>query len=489
LRDAATQDSEDQEQLQLLLGLQGQTAGTVASISQWLSLYGTCVTSLHAIYDTATAPLFHQLHLSTAPLVGLVRLEVDGPDSLVAVAPALQQLVALTHLKACIELPRLASSASGSQHVGSAQGQPLQQGVPCLQHLCPGLRSLHLDITPIWSPQANMDVPWADLLPANLEQLHMRATASSKGLPCAALACCTCLRSLTLRDFILKEPGVLLGMPGLDALDLHGVSCMVDGRSQDACDWLAARAHAEQQWLTKLTGLSLKLPSPAMPLLTAAPNLRALSLFLMKGAAEAFVQQAPLLRGLRRLQVRAAGLPDEVIVRALTDVLQLTCLQLREVVAGTERHLAERTATRSTWAEVLPYLTQLRVLGVTSRQLLRTGLAQEVKRLTQLQCIYIEYPTLEFSPSAVATMRQQLQVLSSCSSLRAVLCWSPGRDVVPASQPLFFSMPEGALQLSGSHAWCPAVEQGRVVCPALCPHLPPGVGATGAAHRAEQQLS
>jgi hypothetical protein len=44
--------------------------------SWWLAEHWQCVTALNIHYHRDTAPLLQQLPLSTAPLVGLARLEV-----------------------------------------------------------------------------------------------------------------------------------------------------------------------------------------------------------------------------------------------------------------------------------------------------------------------------------------------------------------------------------------------------------------------------
>jgi hypothetical protein len=125
-------------------------------------------------------------------------LEVDGPDSLVALAPALPQLVALTHLRASIGLiyPE-ANTSSVAQGVFSAKGAPLQ-AVPCLQQLCPRLRSLQLDIDfqshdpeDGGGDEKRVDAPVAEVLPDKLEQLHITNAGLYSDL---AVTCATLMR-------------------------------------------------------------------------------------------------------------------------------------------------------------------------------------------------------------------------------------------------------------------------------------------------------
>jgi hypothetical protein len=81
------------------------------------------VNVLHITYNPNMVPLLQQLPLSTAPLAGLARLEVEGPDSLVTLAPVLPQLVALTHMRASIDVMQ----QPGSSHlVFSSMGVPLE---------------------------------------------------------------------------------------------------------------------------------------------------------------------------------------------------------------------------------------------------------------------------------------------------------------------------------------------------------------------------
>jgi hypothetical protein len=189
------------------------------------------VSSLYITYELPTAPLFQQLPLSTAPLVGLVRLEVDGPDSLVALAPALPQLVALTHLTAGIGLLPVDDSdhdEDNSDHncaegVFSANGAPLAE-VPSLQQLCPWLKSLSLGIASQeqFFSGLCLKAPVAQLLPDHLEQLHIGSAAfhSEEMVPCADLTPFTSLRCVTLSYVCSEGADLLLSMPGLEEVDL-----------------------------------------------------------------------------------------------------------------------------------------------------------------------------------------------------------------------------------------------------------------------------
>jgi hypothetical protein len=452
-------DSEDQEQLQLLLALEGLPADTVASTARWLERHGACVTSLHITYDLNTAPLFQQLPLSSAPLVHLARLEVDGPDSLVALATALPQLVALTHLRASIGRVAVNGSAPGwSPGVFSARGEPVEV-VPCLY---PGLKSLRLDIDR--GGNHCVEAPLAQLLPHHLEELHVNGSYGAI-VHSTALTAFTSLCSFTLYAGDLVDPDLLLAMPGLEEVevrqaDIRGGPVMFFG------DWLKQGLYSAPQHLTKLAGLRI-VPEPVIPpsLVTALRGLRKLHATLCRPETAACVKQLSRLSRLRDLSLDMFC-EVELALSALSSVQQLTCLHLTT-------YGEQVPPPRSTWAEVLPHLTQLRVLAVNRQLLLlEGGLPAEVTCLTQLQCLYVRVSAARWDPAAAgAEVAPHLQALSQCSSLRAVLCWAYVFDHEQAAQPLWEYVHEGGLHLSCWHKWRHAAMEGHVVCPRPCPHL------------------
>jgi hypothetical protein len=469
-RDAAA-DSNDEEQLQLLLALEDLPADAVTSTSRWLAQHGACVTSLNMTFEVPTALLAQQLLLSAAPYIGLARLEVDGPDSLVALAPALPQLVALTHLKASIGLVRMDDRSRG---MFSACGVPLESP-PCLQQLCPGLKSLRLDIScrDELSGDPLVEAPCAQLLPDHLEQLHIHsARYASIMVPYAALAPLTSLRILALTSMAGVHPGLLLDTPGLEEVDLSGTYCEVDGDSLPFQQWFACGRCRTPEHLAKVArlGTIYLTPEPLIgaPNLTALLGLRKLRLYIMKPGAAVYVQQLSGLSRLQHLSLLFGSAAECDVVAVLSNVPQVTCLRL---------YTGSAEVPRATWAAVLPHLTQLRVLAVDRQQLLEGTLLPEVHQLTQLQCLYVTHGSVDRGQSSTCCeLARHLQALSECNSLRAVLCcgdvYDDDYDSSSAAQPLWELVHEGRLHLSGWHKWKDAAVEGRVMCPQRCPHLP-----------------
>jgi hypothetical protein len=482
-RDAAS-NSTDQEQLQLLLALEGLPADAVTSISDWLARHGACVTSLDITYNLNTAPLFQQLPLSTAAWVRLARLEVDGRDSLVALADALPQLVALTHLRASLCLqPRQGDSQGMPLEVPSGGAAPSAE-VPCLQQLCPGLKSLHLDVELISVDdldecEQEVDVPVVRLLPAALQQLHISDHHAGVWVSCAALVSFTALRRLVLDAlWLMGDLNLLLEMPGLDQLDLRRSYFRVGYALTNVQNWLLQGQCAMPHKLTKLTGLHLSQKGldhvDLRALLAAAPNLCTLRVLLQAPVAAGWVQQLSGLTSLQHLSIHFHGkAPCEAhaVVSMVTCVQQLTYLGLT----------ADPGWVSPTWAALLPCFTQLRVLEVKKDHLVeQVGLAAALAEPEQLQCLYVQgWPGDIWDRHAPSTeVAARMQVLRNCTGCKAVLCWSFASDQVseaqpphPDAQPLRVVQHDDRLHLSCWHKWRRAADEGRVLCPRPCPHL------------------
>jgi hypothetical protein len=483
--------SEDQEQLQLLLPLEGLPEGRVASTSRWLSQHGSCVTYLKITYDPGTAPLLQRLHLSTAPLVRLARLEVDGPDSLVSLAPALPQLVSLTHLKAGIGL----SCGGSRQHVApgvfSARRVPLK-APPSMQQLCPGLKSLSLDICAevYHRDWQRLDAPVAQLLPAGLQQLQLCGASYMEKcrvrIRCAALTSFTTLQRLELLSIGVVGPDLLLDMPVLEHVSLCTSPCWVAAGDQySSCfTWAASEECTTPQHLTKLTGMLVEERPARLPTLIAmATSLGKLELELMlsQPGAAACVQQLSELRGLRNLQLGLmvrAGEDGIAPLLSVSSLVQLTCLCLRGGYGySSNPRRYSFVVPSSTWAAVLPHLTRLRILGVSEEQLSEEGVVAQVAGLPQLQCLYVADESMaargssqgSSAASTFTCVAPLLQVLERCSSLKAVLCWPAAEYVSTRAQLLHEHVHDGRLHLSYWYKWRDAAAQGRVVWPRPCP--------------------
>jgi hypothetical protein len=348
-----------------------------------------------------------------------------------------------------------------------------------MQQLCPGLRSLHLVLEKLMDSffTCRMDTRLSKLLPEPIEQLHLETAMagylrSSADLHPAALTSLSSLRRLSLTNITVGDLNQVLSMPHLDSLDMRHCYCEVDGRLCSVNHWLYLGHCTAPRHLTKLIGLYIQhLESDALdaaPVLTALSGVRKLAPVYMACSPASCVQQLSSLRGLQHLSLAIlieAASDAAAAVSALSSTQQLTYLSLHGRIQ----------VQRSTWAAVLPQLTQLQVLGV-GRRLLVEGLAAELPRLPQLQCLYVEDWANEGGWDPAATAAQvvpHLQVLSQCSRLKAVLCWGlVTEEDAPAAQPLWVCQHEGRLHLSCWHKWRRAAEQGWVVCPRACPHLP-----------------
>jgi hypothetical protein len=488
-RDAAKDDPAE-EQLDLLLPLpaasppdgEGLLPAAITRAFKWLEVYGGTVVTLQVTYDTSAAWAFQQLPVATAPFTSLARLEVDGPDSLVDVAPALPHLVRLTRLRASISLLRTkTSSGLLVQTVFGLRGAPLLE-LPSLQGSCPCLKSLHLgllctqhitSVDSYWLPQC--DARLRDLLPDNLEQLHLEAHSQTFiGLPCASLTSLGYMQTLTLSGMNTDNLNLLLEMPGLQQLHMGWAGCQADGGTGFLNGWMSKGLCTVPDHLTKLTGARLiSDPVSAEPLLPYLTNVQQLTVILGRADGVPLLRQVTTTSSLRHLQLKimSAQRGPAALVSALGSMQQLTCLT---VDAGVDNFIPcgpwHAEEVRCSWAQALQQLTQLRVLAVPL-ELLQAGMAAELTSLVLLQCLYVH------SGSAPA---QVLEQVAGClralpSSLQAVLCWPRGtlsgfdhntRLVVPEGSPL------GGVHISFWHGWRTAAQQGLVLVPRPCPHLP-----------------
>jgi hypothetical protein len=344
---------------------------------------------------------------------------------------------------------------------------------------------LRLEVKQHMYSDQDFETPVAQLLPDHLEQLRIKGVDYDMYIMfnCAALTAFTSLRRLVLSHTFLADPEQLLLMPGLVELDLqHPVFFREDGGMLEyvMAEWGIPGHCSAPQHLTKLMRLSISCrqsgPLIPAPFIVAVPGLQKLEVYLHGRGAAAGVQQLPGLSRLQHLSLWfGEGRDVAAVLSSLSAASQLTCLRVR---VGLWHKVGHRT-----WRGLLPHLTQLRVLVVDQPQVLDQGLAAEVYRLRQLQCLYVAGRVWKHGqpstgpPATCAALARHLPALSECSSLRAVLCWSrdePGRSKYykDQEQPALEYVHEGRLHLTCWHKWELAAEEGRVVCPRACPHLP-----------------
>jgi hypothetical protein len=166
---------EEAEPLQLFMHLDHLSKADLARASNWLCKHGQTVDVLvvqeHLDYKNHSFTV-SAWFVSVAPaLRNLRRLEVAGIDTLVGLAPVLQQLPYLQHLEATVHLSYHPQDGCAAAGIGSqvppgtfgkftTAGTPLGRlerlkrpwerqerpwdEVPDMQHLCPQLTSLHL---------------------------------------------------------------------------------------------------------------------------------------------------------------------------------------------------------------------------------------------------------------------------------------------------------------------------------------------------------
>jgi hypothetical protein len=261
-------------------------------------------------------------------------------------------------------------------------------------------------------------------------------------------------------------------MPGLEEVSLDLESVWQDGILVTLQERLEGELCTAPQHVTKFTKLCLDLEEFARlnALPTGLINLRQLELIVWEADAAALSQQLSVLSSLRHLDLSIYCDTEQAAaaaVSAVTNTQQLTYLGL---FAGSAR------PPPSSWAAVLPCLTQLQVLALGKTLFMEQGLAAEVTKLARLQCMYVEeweYGAWDLA-AARAEMAPILHVLSKCNSLTAVLYSADLRNGLAPSLPgpVWEVVQEGGLVVSFWRKWEHASGQGCVVRPQACPHLP-----------------
>lgn len=258
----------DYEPLRLLVDLHGASYDQLDTATAWFARYGSQVQHLvHSTYVSPSWPVLQQLWVSPRSFHGLTRLEVEGRDSLVNLAPLLVQLPKLQHLKACISLEQEQLDGPGVCHAGDdnpqARALPV---VPVLQELCPQLCALHLVMD---SHSTRMDPRLPQLLPCGLQQLRLDVAAPfvlGHPLPPmdpAWLASCSRLQRLTLQGVHIDQAFTIASKPSIHLVDAEFDSEEVLLRMQGRLVQLLARTEpfdlspSALGQLTALTALTL----------------------------------------------------------------------------------------------------------------------------------------------------------------------------------------------------------------------------------------
>jgi hypothetical protein len=202
----------DNEQLQLLLDLDNLQGDDLESALAWLRQHGGCVTDLY-VSGIATPCWSVMEQLLATPHTWsstLTRLELEGSNALVPLAPHLHQLPSLQHLTASI-----------IQDVTDNGGQvQLDPDLPNLGQLCPQLSGLCLELsyTGAHTISELEDDGLFTVLPVDLQRLHL--TARGMVVDASPLTQLTALGHLTLEAWGLDNSMELLGMSRLQQLEL-----------------------------------------------------------------------------------------------------------------------------------------------------------------------------------------------------------------------------------------------------------------------------
>jgi hypothetical protein len=215
-RDAGSHLDEE-DQLQLLVDLRQMVGAEQAATLAWMQQHGTCVAGLCTAGELEQCwPVMQQLLARPGPY--LSRLELEGQDSLLLLAPHLQQLPSLQHLSASITY----NHKEPAEQPKWGHEKPVATP-PDLRQLCPQLVGLKLALygrtpeltTPTLQPGLSC------LLPVGLRRLHLAAYRMV--VDCALLTHLTALGDLTLeRESSHLE--CLVGMGSLQQVQLCGHS-------------------------------------------------------------------------------------------------------------------------------------------------------------------------------------------------------------------------------------------------------------------------
>jgi hypothetical protein len=230
-----TSSGNDEEGLQPLLCVHQVQPGDLEACLAWLQQHGGCVTSLSVTGPDRSYwpdeglhglcwPFFSRLLVApTAFGPHLTRLELQGKDTLLPLAPHLQQLPALQHLGASTTMKYMFKK-KGFFCRNADRGKRAAR-LPDLEQLCPQLVSLHLTVHNQLCDNGSryyaVDARLSDLLPVGLQRLHLAGDwACIREMDCARLTHLTALDHLTLQGVIMTHQEHLAGMSRLQKLEL-----------------------------------------------------------------------------------------------------------------------------------------------------------------------------------------------------------------------------------------------------------------------------
>jgi hypothetical protein len=473
-RDASSH-AEDNEQLQLVLDLHNLGQADLDSSCSWLQLHGGCVIGLYINgFPTPCRPVIERL-LVTPHNFGthLTPLEVDGKDTLLDLAPHLQQLPALQHLGVCITF-KVGEQPSQFSWAYSRRVWVL----PDLNQLCPQLVSLLLTVDEVGMPRASgttVSKQVFRLLPLGLQRLHL--AVGLQVVDAANLTHLTALTHLTVDPLGLDNSLELMGMTRLQQLEvwqtwLRGMD-LLPLASKLVGLWLCSEIipHTKLSQLTGLTALACRVGSPTRqdppPEVNPLLNLTSLR-HLELGDTDLYswpLEGLSSLSNLRSLTLIAEY--EQQVQELVAPLTQLTALDVPMCVEGD--CLDDRSS------RVLQQLTGLQSLKINQPWL--EACSRELGHLQQLTQLVVWQIKEEGHP--LLTPEQLLAPLQGqCPSLKHVvyLCDRPVKDIMssfgqPPEDVVPCPLPGVRLTLmAGSRPLVEGLVRPRPVRP--CPHLP-----------------
>jgi hypothetical protein len=396
----------------------------------------------------------------------LTRLELDGEDTLRPLAPHLQKLPLLQHLRTSI-------TYKVQQEEGAEGGTPVEQDAapPDLSDICPHLVSLDLRVTtedPLQPPTFLPHAWLACLLPEGLQQLKLYA----RHVDCAHLTHLTAVRQLSLEGWSIRHTSELLGMSRLQQLELDfkvvrgdllplaskmvGLYCTND---------FPATTLSQLVELTALTWWPAAHPgaAPDVNPLLSLTSLRRLAVMDANGLSCRVLEGLASLSGMRSISLNVTFSAQALDL--VGQVTQLTSLELSTLYAQPELQ-------HSSKSHMVQQLTNLRRLTIDQAWLQACGSElASLQQLTQLVVIQdIEAPLLE-PPALVALLSPQP---ASLQHVVYVTMQPQGRryDVPGDSRVEVVPSPLPGVRVSCAYCCEPLEQKLWPHCLHPCPHLP-----------------